>query len=103
MNADAIIETRFKTSAEGGRNEPISIRDIPYGCPVFVGREAFDCRFMVENRTFELGQTYDIPVKFLRADLVLPLLALGTPVILWEGKEIATGKIVRLMNASVDL
>lgn len=63
---------------------------------MFVRDDAFDCRVLLENRTLELGMTYDLPVKFLRPDLALPLLAVGTPVRLWEGHDIATGHVADL-------
>jgi len=34
-------------------------------------------------------------VKFLRPDLVLPKLSPGKQISLWEGKEIATGSVIR--------
>lgn len=92
MNTDAIIEIRFKTPAEGGRHG--AINGIFYGCPLFIGGEAFDCRIFLNGKTLLLGETYKLPVKFLNRDLVLPKLSQGKPVILWEGKEIATGRIV---------
>jgi hypothetical protein len=40
-----------------------------------------------------LGHTYDLEVHFLFRDLALPHLAFGRAISLWEGKEIANGKI----------
>lgn len=96
MNPDVIIEARFKTTAEGGRLESVVIAESPYGCPLFVNGEAFDCRLLLTNQTLELGKVYELPVKFMRPDLVLPKLSVGEPVTFWEGKEIALGKVVRL-------
>lgn len=96
MKPDAIVEVRFKTTAEGGRQNAIVITEIPYNCPLFVGAEAFDCRLLLKSQTLELGATYELPVKFLRPELALPKLSVGKPVTLWEGKDIAVGKVVRL-------
>ncbi|MGB2621828.1 MAG: hypothetical protein WA857_01120 [Candidatus Acidiferrum sp.] len=96
MKPDAIIEIRLKTTLEGGRQGAIVITQHPFGCPLFVDGEAFDCRFLVENQTLELGNTYKLPIKFLRPDLVLSKLSVGKSLTLWEGKDIATGKILRL-------
>ena len=96
MIPDAIIRVRFKTTAEGGRQGPIVVGDTPYGCPLFVEGEAFDCRLLITSQTLHLGETYELPVKFLRPELVLPKLSPGKPLELWEGREIATGKVVRV-------
>ena len=99
MKPDAVIEVRFKTTAEGGRQGAIVIpehSEIPYGCPLFVDGEAFDCRLLLKGRTLELGGTYELPIAFLCPDLALPKLSVGKAVTLWEGKEIGTGKIVRV-------
>jgi len=96
MKPDAIIEIRLKTTDEGGREKPISILDQPFGCPLFVAGEAFDCRFLIENQRLELGSTYEIPIKFLCPKSAIQRLSVGTPFTLWEGKDIATGKVIRL-------
>jgi len=100
MKPDAIIKFHFKTTAEGGRQNDIVIQERPehhYGCPLFVEGEAFDCRLLVNARTLRLGETYELPVKFLHPDLALPKLSAGKLVRLWEGKDIATGEVVRLV------
>ena len=97
MKPDAIIKVRLKTTGEGGRQGPIVIGEAPYGCTLFVGGEAFDCRFLMRAQTLELGNAYELPIKFLNPQLALPTLSPGKPVMLWEGKEIATGKVVRLV------
>jgi hypothetical protein len=95
---DAIIEVRFKTTGEGGRQNNIVIAETPYGCPLFVDGEAFDCRLLLTGQTLVLGGTYELPIKMLRPDLALKKLSTGKTVSLWEGKEIATGKVVRLSS-----
>lgn len=97
MKPDAIIKVRFKTTAEGGREGNIVIKEIPYGCPLLVESEAFDCRLLVDGRTLQLGEAYELPVKFLNPDLALPKLSPGKTVRLWEGKDIAAGEVVRLV------
>jgi len=90
-NADAIIEVRFKTPSEGGRKSPISGN--VYSCPLLIDGEGFDCRIPLGDRRIELGQTYDLEVRFLFRDLAMPHLAPGRAISLWEGREIANGKI----------
>lgn len=92
---DGTIKVRFKTTAEGGRRGPVVITDgFHYGCPLLIDSEYFECRLLVTNTTLELGVDYELPVKFLHPDLVMPLLAVGKPIVLWEGKEVATGHVV---------
>jgi hypothetical protein len=98
LKPDIFIEVRFKISAEGGRQTAITIpedADCHYGCPLFVDGEGFDCRLLVKGMTLELGQTYELPVKFLCPDLALPKMLMGKSVTLWEGKHIAVGRVVR--------
>ena len=94
---EAIIEVRFKTTAEGGRRGAIFGKD--YRCPLFVDGEAFDCRIPLDGKVLLLGETYELPVRFLFPNLALPMLSLGKLVALWEGKEIAVGKVVRLTQS----
>ena len=63
MKPDAIINVRFLTTAEGGRNTAVEGQF--YACPLFVDNEGFDCRLLLEGRRLELGSAYEVPIKFL--------------------------------------
>ncbi|MBN8884098.1 MAG: hypothetical protein J0I77_00125 [Rudaea sp.] len=94
MKSDAIIEVRFKTTAEGGRRSDVV--GSYYGCPLFVGGEAFDCRLPLEEGVLHLGKSYRLPVKFMNPNLVLPKLSPGVSIALWEGKEVAVGRVISI-------
>jgi hypothetical protein len=94
MQPDAVIEVRFKTPSEQGRQGAI-VGQV-YGCPLIVDDEAFDCRIYLEGKTLELGKAYEVGVKFLNPQLALPHLSPGKAISLWEGREVATGKVKRL-------
>ena len=94
MESDAIIEVRFKTPEEHGRQT--AVQGDYYGYPFIVDGEAFDCRLMLSGCRLELGKTYQVPVKFMNWQLVRPRLSEGKSFILWEGKDIAIGKVVCL-------
>ena len=96
MKPDAFINVRFFTTAEGGRNAAVEGQF--YACPLFVDNEGFDCRLLLDGRRFELGSTYEVPVKFLYRDLALAKLAVGDEVTLWEGRNVAKGQVVRVIN-----
>jgi len=51
---------------------------------------------LLNDRTLQLGETYELPVKFLNPDVALRKLSAGKSVTLWEGKDIATGEVVRM-------
>lgn len=98
MTADVTVEVRFKTSAEGGR--ATAVGDSPvvdyYSCPFIVDGEAFDCRLFLGHRRLELGKVYEVPIKFINPQSVLPKLITGKEFVLWEGKVVATGKVLRI-------
>jgi hypothetical protein len=94
MTPDAIISVRFKTNIEGGRRGNVVLTTQPYGCPIVVDEEMFESRFIITNMVLELGKTYELPVKFINPDIVLPKLSIGKTIMFWEGKIIATGKII---------
>lgn len=96
MTAEAEIKVRFLTHAEGGRKAPI--QGGKYGCPLKVGENAFDCRFVLSgNEVFMLGETYQIPIKFLNPEAALLHLKQGSEIELWEGKTIAKGEIIKVV------
>ena len=101
MKPEAIIKLRFKTTAEGGRQGPILLSERwSVTCPLFVDGEYFDCRLLLqgpEDQPLHPGETYELPVMFLHPDQALPKLSPGTLVKLWDGKDIATGTVVRLV------
>jgi len=95
MQPDIVLEVRLRTTAEGGRQTVLEGER--YGCPLLVDGDAFDCRLLLAGRKFELGRTYEVPIKFLTRDLVLPRLYVGKSVQLWEGKIIGDGVVVGIL------
>ncbi len=95
---DVIIEVRFKTTEEGGRKGPVYIEQ--FRCPVSVDNELFDGCMPLNGQRIELGQTYRLQVWFLWPDLVLPKLSVGKDIALWDGKEIAVGKVIELPDTT---
>jgi hypothetical protein len=95
VEPDAIIEVRFTTTEEGGRRSPV---EGDYRCPFVIDGEAFDGRLLLSGQRLELGLRYEVPVRFLNPELVIPMLAAGKPFVLWEGKAVATGRIIRVLR-----
>ena len=99
MKPEAVIRVRFLSTEDGGRESPI-VGD-KYGCPLMVNEEGFDCRFVLNKHShFELGEVYEIPVKFLNPELALEALQEGAKITLWEGKVIARGMVIKILDAS---
>jgi hypothetical protein len=98
MNPDAIIDVRFKTTDEGGRKTPVVGNY--YSCPLFVDGEGFDCRIFLGNQKVELGEWYQLPVKFLHREFVISKLSPGKPISLWEGKDVANGKVLEVLPST---
>jgi hypothetical protein len=100
MNPDVLIEVRFRTTSEGGRSR--RIQGEFYGCPMFVNGAGFDCRLSLNGQNFELGQTYSVEAKFLCPEIALPMLHVDTKITLWEGKDVADGRIVKIFNNTLN-
>ncbi|NKI95496.1 hypothetical protein [Rhizobacter sp. SG703] len=96
MKPDAIINVRFLTTAEGGRNT--AVQGQFYACPLVVDNEGFDCRLLLEGRRLELGADYEVPVKFLYRELAHPKLTIGKDVLLWEGRIVAKGQVIKIVE-----
>jgi hypothetical protein len=97
VKPDAMIDVRFRTTDEGGRETPISGGNF-YACPLFIDGEGFDCRIFLQNNRIELGEWYRLPVKFLYPEYVKSKLLPGKTIILWEGKDIADGRIAEVLE-----
>ncbi len=95
MNPDAIVRLRFLTSAEGGRST--GVRGPFYNCPLIVGGSAFDCRMLLNEHDFKLGNTYEVGVKFLDSERALQALPIGTKFAIWEGRKVGSGEVVALL------
>lgn len=98
IKAEIVINVRFLTTAEGGRQKPI-IGAQMYGCPFFINGEGFDCRLFLHGQTIELGKYYEIPVKFLSPELALPKVAVGKEIFLREFKCTAKGWVKTICDA----
>jgi len=105
LTFDVLIVVRFLLPEEGGLKHDIvsALPDgqpIPFGCPLFVDGQGFDCRVMGEKTRFKLGEQYTLRIKFLSPDLALPHLAEGKKVELWGGRVIARGVVLSVAPRS---
>lgn len=101
MKPEVTIRVRFGTTAEDGRKQAVIIKDQPlYRCVLRIGDHAFDCRILLQNKTLQLGESYELPIKFVSPDLALPNLRPGLSISLWEGKNIASGEVVTVQSIS---
>ncbi len=85
----------FLPTAEGGRKGPTP-PDV-FGCPIGVAGELFDMRMdLSEVGPLRPGTSSEVPIRFLRPDLVMPLLHRGDTFTLWEGRTIGTGEVLQI-------
>lgn len=96
MKPDVCITVRFKTPEEGGRQGPVL--GTLYACPMMIDGEGFDCRLIIKAAELLPGHWYDVPVKFLNRKLAIPRLSIGKKVVLWEGKDVADGVVVKIIS-----
>jgi len=96
-NPDIFAEVRFKKPEENGRHTPIS--GDTYACVIYVDDEGFECRIPLEGKTIQLGCTEQISILFMNPDLARPSIQVGKSIRLWEGKDVASGHIVRICSS----
>jgi len=96
MNPDVIIDVRFFLPEEGGRET--AVREIYYACSLFIEEEGFDCRLILNEKWIYLGLNYEIPVKFLLWENALKKIKIGSNFYLREGRSIAKGRVVEIIN-----
>lgn len=96
MQPDIIINVRFIPKSEGGRDG--AVQGETYSCPLFVNGDGFDCRLLLNGRCLELGEFYEVPVKFLYRDKAMPNMKPGLEIFLWEGRSVAQGIITEVLN-----
>ena len=83
MNSDIKANIRFFTTPEGGRLTDVG--RVPssdnaselagpgyYACPLMIDGMYFDCRIPLQGKTLVLGETYELQIKFLDRQTVLP-------------------------------
>jgi hypothetical protein len=88
-------EVHMLATDEGGRQGPTP-PDM-FGCPVGIAGEFFDMRMDLSSvGALPPGASAQVPIRFLRPDLVMPLLHPGEVFTLWEGKTVGTGKVVQI-------
>ena len=100
MQADILAEIYFKKTSEGGRATNIkgNAPDSSYGCSLFIANEGFECRLIIGNRLFELGKHYVMQIKFMHSNDAISKLFINTCFRLWEGKIIATGRVIKILR-----
>ena len=100
MQADILAEVYFKKTREGGRATNIkgTSSDSSYGCSLFIANEGFECRLIIGNQLYELGKHYLIQIKFMRSTVALSKLTINSSFLLWEGKIIATGRVIKILR-----
>lgn len=99
-----IARVEFHATERGGKARSID-PGAGYGCPVlfenapYLSSHAYDCRFLLwERRTpIQPGDVLnEAALVFLSEDEVLPHIGEGTRFILWEGREVGQGVVLRV-------
>jgi len=95
MKPDAIILVELLPTLRGGRNGATPASQ--FGCVFEINGEYFDCRLdLSKSGPLLPGSSATVPVAFLYPENVVPRLTEGMQFNLWEGKTIATGRIVSI-------
>jgi hypothetical protein len=95
---DIIVDILLLPADAGGRQGPILCGNW-HSCQVRFEDELFDCRIdMTESCSIYPGANGCAPIKFLRPDLILPRLSIGSEFDLCEGKPIGHAVIMNLSS-----
>lgn len=101
MSPHILARLQFYETSRGGRKGPLigpwygSPCELP-GDPLF-----HECRVLLEGAApVSPGQTIAAPIFFFRPDLVLPRLHTGLTFFLWEGRRIAQGEVLEILENS---
>lgn len=98
---DAVARVVLFGPERGGRRT--AIPPIRFRCPVFFGegrQVGHDCMFNFEEIGAGLepgGESREVPIKFLSRETVAELLHSGMRFILWEGRDIGEGEILKIV------
>jgi len=96
MTPDIIAKIRFFPTSQGGRENPVQGKS--YSCPLFFEKEGFDCRLILNGNCLELDMEYEVPIKFLFIEYAYKEIKIGREFHLWEGRDIAKGSIIEIIN-----
>lgn len=94
---DVIVTLRLLSTKEGGRASatPSEV----FRCMFEFEGEAFDCALLLnELGSLAPGREATVPVAFIFPEYVKDRLQPGSPFRLWEGKYIAEGKVLEVVE-----
>lgn len=98
LTHDILADIKFYNKDEGGRqqNTPSNL----FSCIFIINEKKFDCRLLLSNNgAISPGDSKkNIPIKFLSPELIIPDLHEGDTFYLWEIKNIAEGKIIKIIS-----
>ena len=98
---DALIRVRFLLTKEGGRKRAVDVTlGGEYHATLEIGGIYLDCWFRGDNnpKIYELGEWYNVYIKFLNPSYALQYFSVGKPISLWEGKTVAEGFVEKILR-----
>lgn len=97
ISPDIIAIVELYPTEEGGRNSPTPPHQ--FRCIFVLGDENYDCLLSL-GKTGALypGHTYEIPIKFLRPDLIVESLTVGRKFYLRDLRLIAEGEVTAIVK-----
>jgi hypothetical protein len=100
---DILARVTMYLPGNGGKRD--AIPPVQYRCPLSINGRQYDCRLLLNQigKGLFLGETADIPIKFLCFDLVKDQLLLGAKFTLWEMRDFAEGTILEVLGTDHNL
>lgn len=96
MKANILAKIVLYATNAGGRKGPTPSDQ--FGCLIAIGDEYFDCRILLDSvGSLSPGQTATVPIRFLRPELVMPLLSQSNKFLIWDGRVVGSGEVEKVL------
>lgn len=94
---DIIVSVRLFSTTEGGRASPTPPK--VFRCVFEFEGEAFDCALLLDGvGALSPGSEAEVPVAFIFPQYIKERLRPGSHFSLWEGKYIAVGEVIKIVE-----
>jgi len=96
MTPEIFATITLFASGRGGRQSALSSE---YRGVLGIGGEHFSARFEIPaGLTLSPGESLEAGIQFLFPEMALPMFSVGATFTIWEGRDIGTGTVTRVVS-----